>query len=185
MYTGGGDDGTTCIPDGMSNAPFSGRGSKGHILVETNQIINIFNLKLGYLYGYGMDKWLELIQTHLVTLMGEVISSSNEMSLNSYTNTFGYIKEEHILQIEEFLKIIESCDITINGWVKYNNKRSLPFYEACEFCRMAEVYVVKAKDQGMDISHNIIRYFNYLSKMLFMMGYVIDEGKEKIIEDLS
>jgi cob(I)alamin adenosyltransferase len=164
MYTGGGDDGTTCIPDGMSNAPFSGRGSKGHILVETNQIINIFNLKLGYLYGYA---------------------SSNEMSLNSYTNTFGYIKEEHILQIEEFLKIIESCDITINGWVKYNNKRSLPFYEACEFCRMAEVYVVKAKDQGMDISHNIIRYFNYLSKMLFMMGYVIDEGKEKIIEDLS
>jgi cob(I)alamin adenosyltransferase len=183
MYTGGGNDGTTCIPDGMSSATFSGRGSKGNILIETNNYINTFNIKLGWLYGYGMDKWIELIQGHLVLLMGEVISSSNELSLNSYTDTFGYIKDEHIDQVKEFLNVVKLCDITIDGWVKYNNKRSLPFHEACEACRLAEIYIVKAKDEGCEISHFIVSYFNYLSKMLFMMGYIVDKGKEKIVEN--
>lgn len=167
IYTGNGDYGETSF--------LFEKGSKDHILILANQFINIFNIKLGYLYGKGFDSYIDKIQDDLVIIMGQVISSRTKKSLNNYKEKFGELTDEIIKERKEFLNYVKEQNIELNGWTKYNSIDSLPFFECCEFCRAAEIFLVDAsKNHNCFIDDCILEYFNYINKMIFMMGIIYE-----------
>lgn len=168
IYTGNGDHGSTSF--------LFEKGHKNHPLILSNQYINLFNVKLGYLYGKGFDPYINSIQDDLVLIMGQVISSRTEKELNSYKEKFGELTDDTIKERKKFLDFVKSKNIKLNGWTKYNNVDSLPFYECCEFCRLAELMLVESKlEYGLFIDDNILEYFNFVNKMVFMMAIIFED----------
>jgi cob(I)alamin adenosyltransferase len=166
IYTGSGNFGETSLI-------FNTRVSKAHVLIETNQYINLFKLNMGKIPHKLFDNWIEMFQEDMNIVMGYVVASYDKESVEKYIEKFNPDIEGRINKAQLFIDVIKELDIAIDGWVDYNNEDSLPYFECSEYCRLAEIYLVKSQEANYHIPKSILEYFNMLNKILFMMGFCI------------
>ena len=173
--------------DGYTDLCLGGRVIKTDSRIDTVGDIDEFNALLGLCHPYllmkpqvlNFEKYIKLIQKDLTSIMGEV--TTDDINKERYIEKFGGITDKHIEVLDFILshcgEYLDDKGKSQNGWSLYGEKgeASARFHYATTVCRRCERKILDLKFSGFEIREELIRYFNRLSKVLYIIAIVYEK----------
>jgi cob(I)alamin adenosyltransferase len=161
FFTGKGDDGSTGLLG-------EGRVAKYDLRLETLGCIDEATAQIGlarvYCYVPASQQVLLQVQRHLYHIMGEIAATPENAA------RFRFLKPEHVTfleeKIEEYSKQVE---IPREFIVAGDTQVGAHLDVARTVVRRAERRVVELSAKGENVNSELLRYFNRLSSLLFLM----------------
>lgn len=167
IVTKTGDAGTTGLM-------YNRRVSKCHPRVEAYGSVDELTAAIGVARACAkherMRSCLIAVQKDLVTLMGELATSANDLS-RYMKDGFTLISGQHTLGLETVIREIESENLKFQGWaIPGATADSAALDVARTTCRRAERRVCALHEAGQLQNPEIIVYLNRLSDLLWLLA---------------
>lgn len=172
---------------GYTDLCLGGRVVKTDSRMDTVGDIDEFNSVLGLCHPYllmkpqvlNFEKYIMIIQHDLTSIMGEVATADENK--DRYIEKFGGISEKNIQTLDFILshcgEYLDDKGKSQDGWSVYGKKgeASARFHHATTVCRRCERKILDLQFSGYEIREELIRYFNRLSKVLYIIAIVYEK----------
>jgi cob(I)alamin adenosyltransferase len=167
IVTKTGDRGTTGVM-------YNRRVSKCHPRVEAYGTVDELNSTLGLVRASTVQDFLTqnilMIQKDLVTLMGELATSVEDLS-RYVRDGFQKVTPQMTVKLDDAVHQIEAGGVSMQGWaVPGNNLTSASLDVARTVCRRAERRVCSLQELKQLENDEIVVYLNRLSDLLWLLA---------------
>lgn len=171
-----GDGGTTGLM-------YNRRVSKAHPRVEAYGTVDELNAALGLARAASTDPFilecLPVIQKDLVTLMGELATSVDDLP-RYLKDGFALVTADLTKKLDQWVKEVEAQSISFHGWATPGaNAAAAGLDVARTVCRRAERRVCALHEQDQLRNDEILVYLNRLADLLWLLARWAEQPPHK------
>ncbi len=157
---------------------YNRRVSKCHPRVEAYGTVDELNAALGLARATvtlePVRGWLAELQKHLITLMGELATDTQDLE-RYVRDGFPRVTTELTARAEAMIAEVEARDIAFRGWAMPGDSLGSGALDlARTVCRRAERGVCALHESGQLQNPEIIIFLNRISDLLWLSGRLVD-----------